>query len=102
MGWYYQNQTRRELIAELTAKSIAFQANGNTLWTVEETEDGRRIICCLLLASNSPQDWGYKPMDETVGPCYYDCPLGFLQKAKDFENVGYSAKWRDAVRNYHK
>jgi antirestriction protein len=36
-------------------------------------------------------------MEESMGPYYYSCPLGYLDKVPVVTNPG----WRDCVRNYH-
>ena len=40
--------------------------------------------------------WGYKDMEERVGPCYYSCPLAYLDMVPT-ANEG----WRNRVREYH-
>jgi hypothetical protein len=44
--------------------------------------------------------WGYKDLDETVGPTAIDCPLSYLD-APHREPVGYAAEWRNRVRRFH-
>jgi len=39
-------------------------------------------------------------MDEGSGPCYYDCPLKYLQMAP-IPDSPYAQGWRDKVRAYH-
>lgn len=117
MGWYFSHQSRSELIAELIApqetsrasiKVIAHTLRGNVLWSVAEvtakTEgvhadlapgDTVRYIRCDLLQRSGNQ-WGYKPMDESVSPFYYTCPLSYLEMAAEV-----SSQWRAGVRAYH-
>ena len=40
--------------------------------------------------------WGYKPMDESMGPCYYSCPLGYLKMVPCVDK-----DWRMRVLDYH-
>ena len=96
MGWYYTvGGSRKEIIAELTAeqsrpnggyfKTIRKCTSGNTLWTVHESKVGDEIqtwIGCYLLANGGNHEgWGYKPMDESMGPYYFTCPLAYLDLA---------------------
>ncbi|QDI03789.1 hypothetical protein E4A48_08820 [Xanthomonas cerealis pv. cerealis] len=117
MGWYFSSQSRSELIAELIApqetehvsvKVIAHVLRGNVLWSVIEmtakVEDvhrdlapgqSLRYISCDLLERSSGQ-WGYKPLEESMPPYYYSCPLSYLDLAPE-----QSADWRAGVRAYH-
>ena len=112
MGWYYTHgQSRKLLITELTASGtntngvirncLAHASVGyNILWTVWEitTAGGakHRYIGCDLL-HRSGDGWGYKPMDESVGPCYWTCPLKYLAMVPVV-----NAEWRAGVVDYWK
>ena len=116
MGWFFSPESKDELIRRLTQSSetaeactqvMAFRLGEDTLWSlvqvtakrdgaVEGLEAGasmRYIRCDLLQCVNG--QWGYKPMDESVHPYRFDCPLAFLEMAP----VRCQA-WRDAVRKY--
>lgn len=117
MGWYFSPQSRSELIAELIApqvterasvKVIAHALRGNVLWSVAEVTaraegvhrdlapgQSLRYIRCDLLERSGNQ-WGYKPLDESMHPYYYSCPLSYLDLAPE-----QSADWRAGVRAYH-
>ena len=91
MGTFYTHGAdKKAIIAECTedyssakgtSNVLAKRCIGNELWVVrEETltgQDPKRIICLYLLTSHGG-DWGYKPMDESMGPHYYKCPVRFL------------------------
>jgi len=102
MGWYYGNTSRKELIAEITAtsanvKTLRKFTSGNTLWTVQECADGQRFIGCYLMVNGGRESgWGYKPMDESMGPCELTCPLAFFDMVPCPE--GYAVEWRVNVR----
>ena len=117
MGWYFSPQSRSELIAELittqetertSVKVNAHALRGNVLWSVTQVTakaDGvhrdlapgqsLRYIRCDLLQRSGGQ-WGYKPLDESMHPYYYSCPLSYLDLAPE-----QSADWRAGVRAYH-
>ncbi|MGU2529530.1 hypothetical protein ACTVZC_26330, partial [Pseudomonas aeruginosa] len=110
MGWYFSSQSRSDLIAELvapqetervSAKVIAHTLRGNVLWSVIEMTakvegvhrdlsqgQSLRYIRCDLLECSGGQ-WGYKPLDESMHPYYYSCPLSYLDLAPE-----QSADWR--------
>jgi hypothetical protein len=81
---------------------------GNVLWSVVELTakvegvhrdlapgQSLRYIRCDLLERSGNQ-WGYKPLEESMHPYYYSCPLSYLDLAPE-----QSADWRAGVRAYH-
>lgn len=123
MGWTtsWLWQSRRDVIKELTENSIwypndgrvqrrhtclAHCVRGGTLWSVWEvinidlqTSDFkvRRFIGCDLIRNYGKEEgYGYKDMCESMGPCYYDCPLKYLDMVPEVANE----EWRQAVRDH--
>ncbi|MGB3749205.1 MAG: hypothetical protein WA961_13460 [Rhodanobacter sp.] len=116
MGWYFSRQTRDQLIRELIrpqesecarSEVIAHTLRGNVLWSVvrvtakqagvldlAEGESTTFIRCDLLQGSGG--EWGHKPLDESMHPYYYSCPLRYLDMAPVR-----SSEWREGVRVYH-
>ena len=111
MGWLMsQGQTKRELIERLTTtentngntwETIKSCVRGNVLWSViDHTNPEKktsRFIACFLMRKDGDYGWGYKDIEESCGPCYYSCPLSYL----DITPVA-SGSWREQVRAYHK
>jgi hypothetical protein len=103
MGWTtIPGYTKRQVINELTNNDYVHKHKlvGNELWIVEQftnkkTGQQEKIIVLYLL-DNYGGEWGYKPIDELMGPCYYGCPLEFFELAQDHVNE----KWRVKARNY--
>ena len=54
------------------------------------------IGCDLCEYSKSDNGWGYKDMDESMGPSYYNCPLSYLDLTPAINH-----EWRESVRLYH-
>ena len=86
-------------------------AFSGVLWTVRETvtynkandevvETRRWIACDILRYDNKNKCWGYKDLDESVGPNYYSCPLSYLEGLSEPRN-DYAKEWREDVRKYH-
>lgn len=109
MGWLFcEEHTKDSLRQELTReqprnngyfKTLQSQFRGNTLWCLHESYDGEktvRFIGCYLFARNDGM-WGYKDMDESMGPCYYNCPVSYIDKATEPIN-SYAEEWRKKVR----
>jgi hypothetical protein len=110
MGWLFtEGQSRREVIhARLhrqwregySGSCLAHALRGNILWSVWKLAKpngiSERFIACDVLASKRDYGWGYKDLEESMGPSYYSCPLAYLRMAPA-ANEG----WRSRVREYH-
>ncbi len=79
-------------------------AHCGVLWAVQQIEyrdadavklkHERYILCCLTNCHN--KEWGYKDMDESMGPHQYSCPKTYLDMAPVAD-----PKWREEVIKYH-
>ncbi|MNK81804.1 hypothetical protein D3C87_1015590 [compost metagenome] len=82
---------------------LAHRVIGNRLWFLAQTRTGdnagRKWIGLTLIDCRHGEA-AVKSMDETVGPCYYDCPLAFLEQA-DAPMGTYAGAWREQVRAFH-
>ena len=111
MGWLYSNRwdSKLSLLAYLRSYErwgsdytiLKTTCNGNRHWYVAEHKDGVRFIGLDLMASGGGDGWGYKDMDESAGPCYYDCPLAYLDLVANHNPVAFAAEWREKVRKHH-
>ena len=100
MGWYFSSGSKQGLIRDLTKESrfstsdgievirqtLDYSLRGSVLYSVKTTteiESGKEldrwIQIDLIKYDRSDKMWGYKPMEESMGPFYYDCPLKFLK-----------------------
>ncbi|WP_447859728.1 hypothetical protein [Nitrospira calida] len=109
MGWSFTvGASRSDIIQERTrswsngavkAVCLRHAVRGNVLWTVWEQTfaDGRteRFIGCDVL-HKAEDGWGYKGMEELMGPCYHTCPLEYLDLVPPANE-----SWREKVRTYH-
>ena len=107
MGWRFGYYTRKELVDHLCegngVTTLKRRFVGNTLYTVNAYEQANGTVikyaCVYLLKgrSNTRYGWGYKDMDETMHPYYYDFPVSWLDllSPTDSENA---RKWREEVR----
>lgn len=115
MGWFFSKGSRSNLIRELTESQSTDRADrrvvdytvvGDVLWSVvcvtaKKTgmnlalgESLNCIRCDLLERGDG--GWGYKPLDESMYPLYFSCPLRYLDMAPV-----QCAEWRERVRAYH-
>lgn len=104
MGWTYSSAwtTKSKLVADLLAdyqrmgyQVIDHATTKSGLWAVIKPENGTAIIT-LALIERSRGEYGYKDMDESASPYYYDCPLAFLDLAPASK-----LEWRSRVRAFH-
>jgi hypothetical protein len=115
MGWSFgHGDTKQDVINRLTAdqkwgtkdgverhgKCLAKCLRGNILWYVMEItgEDisPERFVGCSILGKEKDYGWGSKDMEESMGPCYYSCPLKYFDMVPD--PGGYATEWRAKVR----
>ena len=127
MGWLFRSgSTRRGLIEEriegwertnpdglvITSTCLAHCYRGGNfsgvLWSVwertfandgHEAEPTQRWIQCDLLRYQR-DGWGYKDMEESMGPYYFSCPLGYLRMVPP-DQFGGNASWREQVALHH-
>lgn len=113
MGWLFYAPSRASLIRDLTVsrsyedghrfETLKWTCVGNNLWAVQKNTrpDGTATtFVALYLMANSRHGWGYKDMDESVGPYHVNCPLSYLEGLSEPIN-DWSREWRENVRKYH-
>ncbi|MDA9856609.1 hypothetical protein N9D23_00690 [Rubripirellula sp.] len=127
MGWLFrQDITRKELIADRTASwertsgetivrseclAHCYRGGGfsGVLWAVferrfindgEEVEPRQRWITCDLIQYRRNSGWGYKDMDESMGPYYYSVPIKYLNMVP-IDVYGGNSEWRSEVMRHH-
>lgn len=111
MGWLFQHgASRADIIARLIRAedneearwtTLAHCTKGNVVWIVYEVFkkqklETKRFISCTLIAQQRNFGWGYKDMSESMGPCYYSCPLSYLDMVPEAD-----PDWRLRVREWH-
>ena len=88
------------------ATLLAHRVIGNRLWylaahrsdSLSELAGAKWIGLTLIDCRNG--EAAVKSMDETCGPCYYDCPLSLLDQA-DAPYGEFAGPWRAKVRAFH-
>jgi hypothetical protein len=103
MGWYGDQCTRKQKVEHLLEpfngqRCLRHCYRGNAykgvLWSVWESPAGNYIRCDLLHYRDGM--WMHKPMDESMGPFFYSCPLSYLKMAPVADPT-----WRECVVAYH-
>lgn len=105
MGWLFGHYERSTLIEHLVngngVKTLKHFLSGNNLWCVHE-HDGQRWACLYLLrgspkVKNDPCNWGYKDVDETMGPNEISFPYTWLDLLTPTDSK-YANEWRARVK----
>jgi hypothetical protein len=100
-----KEQVVRDELANIDfgARVLEHRVIGRKLWFLAEQRSGERAgtkWIGLTLIDCRGGEAAVKCMDEGCGPCYYDCPLSFLDRADP--PVGpYAGPWREQVRAFH-
>jgi hypothetical protein len=111
MGWLFSTQwrDRSDLVRHLrrperfgdNLELVRACVTGSHHWyLVRERATGLHWIGLDLLQSGRGDGWGYKDLDESVGPTAVDCPLAYLA-APHADRDGWALQWRERVRAYH-
>lgn len=112
MGWTSARISKDAAIAEIL-EPFTTSANGNRvtvrkhtvngseMWHIQDVRDPSGvllrsyIVCTIFECSGGETAW--KTMDESMGPCYYKCPLSYFAEVPD--PGGYATEWREKVRS---
>ena len=109
MGWLFCEPTRDALVKQLLRDCetdhttlVDHAVHGNELYAVLRRKDtGLRFIVVILMqgtrgAYHGVYRWGYKDMDESMGPYAYNCPERLLAQS-DCQHES-SVAWREHCR----
>jgi hypothetical protein len=116
MGWLYRHDPISDPVAYLsthldhdgaqtTNKVLAASRVGSTVYMAVKSTDKATgqfyVTAAVVLISNSRKHgFGYKDMDESMGPCECACPdriMRLLSPVEDLPHRGYAAEWRARV-----
>ena len=107
MGWLFGWSTRKQLVDHLSygngVETLKRKFVGNNMWAVQRTKDGITFACLYLIKGNprvqyDACNWGYKDVDETMGPNDTSFPEAWLDLLSPIDSE-YALQWRQAVRD---
>jgi hypothetical protein len=120
MGWLYRDEPIDDPLAYLKAKynydcdthtlqTLDGARIGNTVYlavksTVKKTSRSFVFAAVILIRNTKKDGFGYKDMDESMGPCECNCPqriMRLLSPTADIPHPGYTADWRARVAAWH-
>jgi len=111
MGWSYTYKPKEQSVEEFFRKQFDYDKDGKsgrviacavksfkTAYIAYEIKTPEKreviaIVCLLDYKRNDLCNFGYKDMDECMGPCYYDCPRRILRLLTPTDNESARA-WR--------
>lgn len=105
MGWLFswdRSVDRKALVAEKVADYkregmyVDHSAVGNTLYIAAQMKDEVLIVVYLLRGGGQESGWGYKDLDESMGPMVNDCPEKILKLSTCQHPT--AVKWREGCR----
>jgi hypothetical protein len=114
MGWSFTHKQKGEKLFDFFSREFNHN-NGKVLdcatknmvayiayeFVPKRNEDTMKkeviAIVCLLKYVKDEYNFGYKDMDESMGPCATDCPKRILDQLTPPLNE-YAAKWREECR----
>jgi hypothetical protein len=117
MGWYGCERPRGTKDIDFFQKECGWEKedsycrildaarNGSTVYLKVEVKHDNKVeryaLVCLTRWSQDFFNFTYKPIEESMGPCDYHCPLRILDGLTEPANE-YAAEWRKNVREWHK
>jgi hypothetical protein len=100
MGWTYLNRTVADpkafLDNEYGTAILESAIVGDAYYAAARIQDGRVIAVVTLI--DSAGGFGWKTMDESMGPLRADCPADILAMLTEPAPGPCAEKWRNACR----
>jgi hypothetical protein len=106
LQYFIRNTIEKQETENMIFETIAHCRRGTNLWTVmqstnKKTNEIVKFVVLYLLSWNKENGWGYKDIDEGMGPCEINCPISYLNMTEDQKHNQYSTEWRKRVREYY-
>lgn len=113
MGWSFTCDAsfgRKQQIQQILSPAfwaseytpLKSMVRGSRVWTLlsNKSTGKKSISLTLVKGGGRGMGYGYKGLDETAHPYYYDCPLALLDQADPIDSEG-ANEWRAKVRKWH-
>lgn len=91
--WLTKQDVVNDILLDYNPYIKDYKLNGKELWAIMEpqkTDTQQTNFLEVFVLEKSNGVWGYKNMDESMGPYYYNCPQAFI----DMVPVA-NQEWRD-------
>jgi len=104
MGWsYYRPQGRIDRLTECRnvfgrepswATIVKDALVDDVYYAAMRSTKTNKVWALIVMTDVADGEFGYKDMDETMGPFYYDCPNTILKLLSPTDNE-YAKTWRE-------
>jgi len=104
---YLRHQCRMSNETDDHKNTILKSAFVGSIWyaavELKRPENAIRVVAFIFLTrSYRNGEFGYKDMDETVGPCEVNCPMSIMKLLTPLVgDESYASEWRKNVYDYH-
>jgi hypothetical protein len=97
---FSENGVTRRILSSAVVKTRTYYA-ALEIAKPDVPPDVVGIVCLIKYNPRDREDYvfGYKDMDETVGPCAAECPAAILVLLTDTDSE-YAREWRDRCREF--
>ena len=93
----WSNETKSSKVLKSAMVGTIYYGAVETTYT-----DGKREVwCAVFLTRVDSDEFGYKDMEESMQPYYYDCPMSILKLLTPTDNED-SLKWRETCYEKHR
>lgn len=82
-------------------KVIDYSKKGNVVYMAVESLEKKDIFATVTLISFEDGEFYWKDMDESMGPCYPECPQRILKLLTPTSHE-FAIKWRESCWDFHK
>ncbi len=106
MGWSYRERRASSKIEECRlrfgnepqwATILKDAMVGGVYYAAMRSAKTGKVWALVVLTDFDNGEFGYKSMDETCGPCCYDCPISILKLLSPTTDK-YALEWREKCK----
>ena len=90
----HEGATKKYEVLKSAMKGSVYYAAVKSTVKADGTSSVFAVVCLTSTNKRSWYNFGYKDMDETVNPFYYDCPKSILELLTEPYN-DYAREWRE-------
>lgn len=118
MGWYIIEQAINETNAlrrwmedycgwtNIEKHVVALEKGtheGGVYYAAVRSQEGQVGGVVFLVRKDGAREYAVKPMEESVGPYYYDCPISVFDKLDPLPDDAFdnAREWREQVQAFH-
>lgn len=95
-SWRSKQDVIQSIVRDYGSRVVKYAPTASGAWAIMRHHSESAPAFVILFLIENEGGWAYKAISESEGPCYYDCPVSFLEET--FPPPGtYAEKWRKEV-----